>query len=233
MRYKKLILIDYRGLTTQPKSKETIKTLSAHCTHTFNGDTFVDFKQKCIWNKCSPIKLNIFVLELLRSNSGTWQWKCESNDQQVLAHWTKYDKEWLIYQTHHQIKYWKVGQCDLVLAQWILSPLSFTLHHLRAGLLLEYTSSEQVMYLQPLIKRAYVFTLSKDMQFFFFLICNVTEMYFWKKDKENYPKNNHYLEEIWSDKLFTALVSPTMSPFAILCSHKHRTALDYIYQHFH
>lgn len=154
-----------------------------------------------------------------------------------------------MYQTHHQTicfmcffflyedilfyysieKNWKVGQCDLVLAQWILSPLSFTLHHLRAGLLLEYTSSEQVMYLQPLIKRAYVFTLSKDMQFF--SICNVTEMYFWKKDKENYPKNNHYLEEIWSDKLFTALVSPTMSPFAILCSHKHRTAEDYSWLH--
>lgn len=59
--------MEYRGLTIQPKSKETIKTLSAHCTHTFNGD------QRSIANK-SASKINVvqqtFVLEVLRFNGG-------------------------------------------------------------------------------------------------------------------------------------------------------------------
>ncbi len=66
--YKKLILMEYRGLTIQPNSKETIKTLSAHCTHTSNGD------QKSIASEINVVQQN-FVLEVLRRNGGMWQWK--------------------------------------------------------------------------------------------------------------------------------------------------------------
>lgn len=169
------------------QSRDTVST------HTFNDE------QRFITNK-SESDINV-----VQENSASLCWRCwevtaacDNGKVMVMMNmfWHTEYKVWkrmsMMYQRHHQtmcFMFFSVWRHDIMIAlrnieklDMVLSPPSFTLLNFGAEVLLVCTFSEQVMFLQPLVKHAHVSTLSKDMQVF--SIRNVTETYFLKEIKK-------------------------------------------------